>query len=95
MAEKLLVDIEQGRVLEAPQRVEAGRQFLESHPFIARCFMPEEGRLVDLYFVGPDAHRRVAARSQGTGEGGLDAIEYIVTLFDGDSEHGTVVLEKR
>jgi hypothetical protein len=69
---KLLVDYEDGRVLRADAEVEVTPRFIESHPFITHRAI--RGEVV--IFVGPDAGRRMQARTHGHGEARLDAVEY-------------------
>ncbi len=61
--EALLVDIEEGILLQTPPSPTVSRRYIESHPFIFEFRSPASG---DNFIVaGPDA-RKVAGGSGGT-----------------------------
>lgn len=72
--QKLLVDIDTGRVLRADGRVFLSARNIDAHPFMTFRMKDGEGTV----FAGPDAKRRALARQRGEGEGALDAVEYEV-----------------
>lgn len=67
---KLLVDLEDGRVVRGDDAPVISRRYADAHPFIEEV----PGSL----FVGPDARRRKLARQRQEGERHLDAREYLI-----------------
>jgi hypothetical protein len=55
----LLVDIESGDVLDAPQEATVSRNWIESHPFVQQG----SGKEFIFLFAGRDAERRATHRA--------------------------------
>lgn len=70
---KLLVDIENGRILRGDAEPVVSERWLRSHPFIDTA---DGGR---TYFVGPDATRAAVAASRQESIKHFDAWRYDVT----------------
>jgi len=68
----LLVDIEEGTVLEAPADPEVSKRWVDTHPFIEHVPSATLGRSEPGGFIiaGPDA------KAVATGSGGLDYVLY-------------------
>lgn len=77
MTNKLLIDDETGRVLQADDEVEVSYRYLQASDYVS--FGWNQGHGPTVLFVGPDATRRREARRRNQAETGLDAIEYHLT----------------